>query len=298
MFKKIGESMMSGAAGQKRVPTDFIQNFVFGLPPKEEQNQIVDFLEKQTTQFDELITKSKAQIILLEEKRQATINQAVTKGLDPSVPMKDSGVEWIGEIPEEWEVRRFRTICQLRQGLQIPISERFDKLESNRLPYITTKSLHANQFDDFIENPSKRVVCYENDVLLGRTGNTGEVVTDIHGVFHNNFFLIDFDKKIIEKRYLVYFLELDSVSKHILLLAGTTTIPDLNHGDFLSMQFIKPKTIAEQQQISDFLDKQTTQFDELITKSKAQITLLEEKRQALITATVTGKIDVRSEVVA
>ena len=82
MFKKIGESMMFGAAGQKRVPTDFIQNFVFGLPPIEEQIQISEFLDKQTTQFDELIAKSKAQITLLEEKRQALITATVTGKID------------------------------------------------------------------------------------------------------------------------------------------------------------------------------------------------------------------------
>ena len=82
MFKKIGESMMFGAAGQKRVPTDFIQNFVFGLPPIEEQTQISEFLEKQTTQFDELISKSQSQIKLLQGKRQALITSAVTGKID------------------------------------------------------------------------------------------------------------------------------------------------------------------------------------------------------------------------
>ena len=114
---------------------------------------------------------------------------------------KDSGIEWIGEIPEHWEVMRLRRLCRLRQGLQIPISDRFDEQGPNLLPYITVKSIHAGQFDQYIENPSDRVICYENDVLLARTGNTGEVVTNIHGVFHNNFFAIDFDNKRIDRDY-------------------------------------------------------------------------------------------------
>ena len=88
------------------------------------------------------------------------------------------------EIPEEWEVLELRKLCKVRQGLQIPISDRFSESGVNRLPYITVKSIHSGKFDDFIENPKKRVICNENDILVTRTGNTGEIITNIKGVFH------------------------------------------------------------------------------------------------------------------
>ena len=97
----------------------WLHNFQIILPSYDEQTQINDFLQKETTQFDELIAKSQSQIKLLQEKRQALINHAVTKGLDPTVPMKDSGVEWIGEIPEHWEVKKLKHLVkQTKDGIK------------------------------------------------------------------------------------------------------------------------------------------------------------------------------------
>ncbi len=115
--------------------------------------------------------------------------------------------------------------------------------------------------------------------------------------FHNNFFAIDFDNKKTDRDYLVYFLEQKNMKENILLLAGTTTIPDLNHGDFLSLVITVPP-YEEREQISEFLQKETKNLDDLISKSKQQVNLLQEKRQALIISTVTGKIDVRNGVAA
>ena len=94
---------MYGAGGQKRVPDDFVRNFLHPFPPSEEQRAIAAFLDRETARIDALMEKKQRQIELLQEKRAALISHAVTKGLDPTVPMKDSGVEWLGKIPAHWQ---------------------------------------------------------------------------------------------------------------------------------------------------------------------------------------------------
>lgn len=207
--------------------------------------------------------------------------------------MKDSGIEWIGEIPEIWKLLKFRRICRLRQGLQIAQEKRFYENSTNRLPYITIKAINAGanyHAQEFIESPNNRVICYPDDVLLARTGATGEVVTDVHGVFHNNFFVIDYDRKKIDKNFLVWYLKNNNLKKRILLMAGTTTIPDLNHDDFLVLPIIVPKH-EEQKQIADYLDIETIRIDSEIQKNQKLIKLLKEKRQSTINQAVTKGLD-------
>ena len=259
------------------------QSFFF--PSYEEQTQISEVLDKQTTQFDELITKSKKQITLLEEKRQSMINQAVTKGLDPSVPMKDSGVEWIGEIPEGWEVKKLKFVTSCLDDKRIPLKA--DERNPGTFPYYGASGI-VDYVDDYIFD--ERLVCFSEDgenlrsrqlpisfIIEGKVwvNNHAHVLKPIN---YNHGFL-------------VYFLNSINITP---FLEGSTR-SKLNQSSMNNIPLPNPP-LPEQQQIEDFLKKQTTQFDELITKSKKQITLLEEKRQALITAAVTGKIDVRGTV--
>lgn len=278
------------------ITQESIANFSMIVPSLSEQQTIVSFLDHETSKIDALIEKKQLFIELLEEKRATLISHAVTKGLDPNTKMKDSGVEWIGEIPESWDIKPFRRICSVNQGLQIAQSERFYEPIDTRLEYITIKSIHnKNAAREYIENPPKSVVCHQNDILLARTGATGEVITNQEGVFHNNFFLIKYNSKKVYRDFLVYYLKNKLIKSFILLLAGTTTIPDLNHGDFLSVPFISP-SFKEQQSITNFLDRETEKIDTLINKISIQIEKLKEYRTALISAAVTGKVDVREEV--
>jgi len=196
---------------------------------------------------------------------------------------------WFGkyeEIPEEWNVLELNQLSKVRQGLQIPISDRFNESGKNRFQYITVKSIHSNKFNEYIENPSKRVICTENDILFTRTGNTGEIITNIKGVFHNNFFLIDFDKKKLIKDYLVTSLKQHKIQGIIKSLAGTTTIPDLNHGDFFRLKITVP-TILEQQKISSNLSN----IDELITSTQKVIDQTKSLNQGLMQKLLTRGID-------
>jgi len=296
-FISIVDSSTYGAK-MPRASWDFIGDLPVLLPTEAEQHAIAAFLDRETGRIDTLIEKKERQVELLQEKRAALISHAVTKGLDPDVPMKDSGVEWLGKVPEGWDIMTFRRVCRLQQGLQIAQSNRFGENGPNRFEYITIKSIHASNTTiskEYIENPTRSVICTTDDILLARTGATGEVITGQNGVFHNNFFKIIYDRKIVDKNYLIYYLSNTQIKKHFLLMAGTTTIPDLNHGEFLSTHFISPD-IHEQQNIINFLNNETRNIDTLIDKIEKSIEKLREYRTALISAAVTGKIDVREGV--
>jgi type I restriction enzyme S subunit len=265
------------------------------LPNLDEQEHILNFLDYETAKIDTLIEKQRRLIELLKEKRQAVISHAVTKGLNPTLPMKDSGVEWLGEVPEHWILMHFRRITHLQQGLQIPQENRYSEEGESRVEYITIKSINAGVdriHKEFIYSPSARVVCNEKDVLLARTGATGEVVTNVSGAFHNNFFKINYDENKITRDYLVYFLKVNEIKNHLVMLAGTTTIPDLNHGAFLGTLICLP-SITEQNAIVSYLENKSKGFQKLEERTNKAIELMQERRTALISAAVTGKIDVR-----
>ncbi|KTD54251.1 EcoKI restriction-modification system protein HsdS [Legionella sainthelensi] len=192
----------------------------------------------------------------------------------------------LGLIPENWELKTFKDICFVNQGLQIPIEKRKKHPSLFSKVYITIEYLNKAKEVEYIEEFSPSVCCSENDILMTRTGNTGIVITDVTGVFHNNFFKINYDKKIIIKEFLVYYLKQDKIKRIILNKAGTSTIPDLNHKDFYSLPISLPPTKAEQSAIAKVLsdaDAWIQSLTQLIAK-KRQI------KQGAMQALLTGKI--------
>ena len=139
-----------------------------------------------------------------------------------------------------WKMNTFGDICTVRQGLQIPISKRLTEYEEDSYEYITVQYLHGGKEKEYIKSPKESVKCTKDDILMTRTGNTGMVVTNVEGVFHNNFFLIDFDRERFEKDFLVEYLNLDLIQADITRRAGTSTIPDLNHGEFYKIKVFEP----------------------------------------------------------
>ncbi|MBO1531456.1 restriction endonuclease subunit S [Psychrobacter sp. F1192] len=191
----------------------------------------------------------------------------------------------LGIIPDDWQRVKFLDVMKVRQGLQIAISKRLKEPTETSKEYITIQSIkQAQQSREYVERPSERVICTKDDVLMTRTGNTGIVVTDIEGAFHNNFFLMDFDKSKIDKTFLVNYLRSPRVQHLILTKAGSSTIPDLNHKDFYSIEFPLPP-LPEQQKIAKILstwDKAIDSTERLIDNSKQQ-------KKALMQQLLTGK---------
>jgi type I restriction enzyme S subunit len=179
---------------------------------------------------------------------------------------------------EDWAIDRFENLTKINQGLQIAISNRFTKPLKDGHFYITNEFLkEGSKTQYFIVNPPETVICNKDDILMTRTGNTGEVVTGVKGAFHNNFFKIKYDQKIIDKNFLFYFLKSDAIQKKIIQLAGVSTIPDLNHNDFYQIKFAFPN-IIEQQQIGTYFQS----LDKLILKSQDKLSKIENLNKTML----------------
>jgi len=290
----------------KHLSLDQVNNIYFAIPSLEEQQQITSFLDQKTAEIDELINKKEILIDYLENYKESVVNEAVTKSklgnkyinkdgeLVDEIEMKDSEVEWLGDVPKYFTLATMRRISRINQGLQIAINDRFEKYVSDGFKYITVKYINSNKKEDlyYINNPSSEVICDQDDILYARTGATGQVVTNVNGVFHNNFFKVAYNKRKIKKEFLFTFLSLDKFREKILLLAGTTTIPDLNHNDFLDMEVLLPP-MEIQDEIIDYLDNKTTKIKSLIQKTNESIEKYKEYKKSLIFEAVTGKIDLR-----
>lgn len=288
----------SAHLGRWRLPTEAFNEIIYPLPSLEEQVKIADFLDHETAKIDNLIEKQQQLIELLKEKRQAVINHAVTKGLNPDMPMKDSGVEWLGEIPSHWEMKRLAYLGSARNGLTYS-PENISDQESGILVLRSSNIQNSSLcFDDNVYVDSiipEQFLVKENDLLIcsrngsrNLIGKNALISKDAEGMAFGAFMAI-FRSKI--NTYIFWVLNsplFDYQSGSFL----TSTINQLTIGNLNSMKIPVP-TLEEQKEIARYLSKKNDEFITLINKVKNSITLLQERRTALISAAVTGKIDVR-----
>ena len=284
-----------------RTDVDDILNAQIPLTSDQEQTQIVNFLDQKTRQIDELIRIKERRIELLQEQRTTLINQAVTKGLDPSVEMKPSGVEWIGEIPAHWEVTQIKQVALFIGGYSefgsesytdggIPIFRigdvtQFIKIEQvKRVPTQQVKRLKQNQ------------VCHGDTliVMIGRrAGESTYYAFDYPSILSAQVAGLRATKA--DSKFLFYFIHSASFLNTIIPLFFGATRDNISKTALMRVKIPFPPD-REQIQIANFLDHKTKQIDELIATEHRKIELLKEYRQSLISEAVTGKIDVRSEV--
>lgn len=272
---EVMKSINFPVGNHKRYYISQYQDLEVKTPPLNEQNKIAEILSS----VDEEIKKVDQEIKKIEELKRGLMAELLTKGIEHKKFKKEK----IGNIPEKWSFLRMKDVCTVRQGLQIAISKRFKDIGKNRYKYITLKNIKEGIYE-YIESPKESVICKKDDVLMTRTGNTGVVVTGIEGVFHNNFFLVDYNRKIIDKVFLVYYLRSKKIQDIILDRAGTTTIPDLNHGDFYSIPFIMPPKV-EQEKISEIL----ISIDSKIEINKEIKNKLAELKKGLTQDLLSGK---------
>lgn len=274
--------------------------FNIALAPFEEQQVVANFLDNATCKIDTLIQKQQNLIELLKEKRQALISHTVTKGLNPDVKMKDSGVEWLREVPEHWESVCLKWIAKIYSG-GTPDKTNLSYWEEGTIPWIS--SGEVNQF--FITEPTTYITeeAYEKSsakwipknalvMALAGQGKTKGMVAQL-GIMttcNQSMAAIVLSEKVSE-RFIFWWLT--SNYEKIRNLAGGDLRDGLNLdiiGSIVCPYFL----LSEQQQIANYLDNATCKINTLISKAQQAIELLKERRTALISATVTGKIDVRS----
>ena len=273
-------------------------------PPHSEQFQIANFLDRKTEQIDELIHIKERMVELLQEQRTALVHETVTKGLDPNVEMKSSGVEWIGDIPKHWQMKRLKYVTEfIKNGTTAT------QIESGETDYpvtrIETISTGEINFDkvgyvnywDGIENYRLRL----GDILLSHINSLAmlgncAMLEDSACLYHGMNLLRIRSNSLVDNRFLLYWLKSSPANQLIKSFAkfaiGQVSISITNLKE-IPVGYPPP---VEQTQIVNFLDHKTAKIDELRSNEQRSLELLKEYRQTLISEVVTGKLDVRSEV--
>ena len=294
--------LVTGIREGQNIDTNKFKESLLFAPSFEEQTAIAHFLDYKTAKINRFIRKKKQLIKLLNEQKAAIINQAVTKGLNPDVKMKDSGIEWLGEIPEHWEVTKLSAICSLIRGNSaFKKDELLPQGEYVALQY--GKTYKVNEVNDdfhFYVNEEfykdSQTVNYGDVIIV----STSETMEDLgHSVFYNRHDVgllggeqisLKPNSKLIDGKYLCFCSNL--FTKELRKYATGVKVYRFNINDLKTIYTPTP-TIQEQQQIVSYIEAELTRVDRTISTIEKEIALVEEYKTALITEAVTGKIDVR-----
>ncbi|HBM64713.1 restriction endonuclease subunit S [Stutzerimonas stutzeri] len=283
---------------------DDLMVFPVLLPTKSEQTQIARFLDHETARIDALIEEQQRLIELLKEKRQAVISHAVTKGLDPTVPMKDSGVEWLGDVPAHWVVSKIGFRARLQGGFAFSA----DMFTTVGVPVVKMNNLKrgvlelseaAYVSEEFCD---ERFALHVGDVLFGMSGSIGPtgslgnyaVVSecDIPAMLNQRVGRFVLSTEEVHPGFMTCVLCSRHFNEQVQLLVTGTAQFNISSEQVESCLSVFPP-VHEQAQIAHFLVQETSRFDTLLSEAENGIALLNERRSALISAAVTGKIDVR-----
>lgn len=272
-------------------------NLDIPYPSNIEQQKIADFLDKKCAEIDKLIELQESMIEKLKEYKQSVITQAVTKGLDPDVPMKDSGIEWIGKIPEGWEVVRIKDIGSFRNGVIYSPEDLVDEgngtlvlrssnIKDGKLVLEDNVYISATIKDNLMVKKGDILICSRNGskALIGKNAIIDRDINAAFGAFMMIF-------RCKNPKYTYYILN-SEVFAYYLGSYLTSTINQLTGKNFGNMQIIYAKDIQTQHQIADYLDKKCAEIDDLIKLKEQKIEKLKEYKKSLIYEYVTGKKEV------
>ncbi|MDM9652148.1 restriction endonuclease subunit S [Pseudomonas wenzhouensis] len=302
------ESRAKPAINQASISTDSVRALPALIPPSFEQTQIARFLDHETAHIDALIEEQQRLIELLKEKRQAVISHAVTKGLDPTVPMKDSGVEWLGEVPAHWQVGALKHFISPVPGAikTGPFGSHLKSEDMKEGPYkvFNQRSVIDADFsagDNFISEEKfaelRGFTAFPGDVLVTTRGTIGRaaILPDNAevGILHPCLLRVQVDESKITSSYLCRLIQESHLLKTQLSLMSNSTTIEVIYSETMANLLIPVPPITEQAQIAAFLDDVISKFGALTSDANESVRLLQERRSALISAAVTGKIDVR-----
>ena len=301
-FMDIATAAMTGAGGLKRVPAEIVNTYSLATPDFSEQTHITNFLDHETAKIDTLIEEQQSLIRLLKEKRQAVISHAVTKGLNPDAPMKDSCVEWLGDVPVHWSSGRLTYQVDLLVDGTHHSPESYP--EGSHL-YITAKNIKEHGFDfsniSYISSSDHKEIysrcsVRKNDVLYIKDGATAGIamINDLEEEFSllSSVALIRPRKNTLLPEYLKHHLNASVFKDEMLnrLSGGAMTRFTI---DSISRFNILIPSLEEQKKIVEHIEAIESKMNVLIGEAEQAIRFIQERRTALISAAVTGKIDVR-----
>lgn len=290
----------SSQLGRWRLPKDEFYDFPVPVPPVEEQQRIRAFLDCETAKIDTLVAEQARLIALLKEKRQAVISHAVSKGLDPGAPMKESGIEWLGEIPSHWETFALKRGVKLTAGYAfpsdafcdqgIPVVRIGDIMSDGTVPMTSPKYLPI----EYSERHNQYLVS-DGDAVMAMTGATvgkaGRYRCNYPSLLNQRVCKMAGHGQI-DHSFMLQILESSAFKEHIQLHAIGGAQPNISETGILNFVAAIPP-IREQQEIVDYLTLTLKDFGNLEASAQYAIELLQERRTALISAAVTGKVDVR-----
>lgn len=254
-----------------------MRNIHLALPSVSEQTQISNFLEQETTRIDTLIAKQEKLIELLEEQRKSIISHAVTKGLNPNAPMKDSGVEWLGNVPEHWKIGRLKNLLSINNGSDY---KEFEVANSeNSYPVYGSGGVFTY---------SSKYIYDQESVLLGRKGTINKPLYVTSPFWAVDTMFYSQVKQGVHGKYVYY----QALGFPYDRYSSNTALPSMTQTDLLNLSVAIP-SVSEQIEITQFLDNENTKFDKLIGTQSQLIEKLKEYRASIISHAVTGKIDVR-----
>lgn len=280
------------------INADQFDNIKTIVPPKLEQQQIANFLDRKTTEIDELIDKINDEIEKLKQYQSSVITRTVTKGLDPSVPMKDSGIEWIGEIPETWEVPKLKHLLlePMKYGATESGVSYSDKLP--RYIRITDITLDGNLKDtgklSLTEQQAKNYILDDKDILFARSGATVGKTFFYRSFMGKSAFAgylisVKIDGKKLDPKWVYYFTQTTSYMTWINNVFSQSTIQNISAEKYSNLPISMTYDIKEQRRIVDYLDNKVSQIQNIIKSKQQQITELTEYKNSLIFEYVTGK---------
>ncbi len=280
-----------------------IDNCVFIIPPAYMQKKIADYLDTKCAEIDDLIIAKEKTNALLKERRQSLIYEAVTKGLDPTVPMKDSGIPWLGQIPESWTTWRMKHLAE--SPLQYGANATGIEYDSDLPRYVRITDITD---DGHLRNEGKQSLPYDiaadyllvdGDVLFARSGATSGKSFYYHESDGNCCFagyLIRFraDKNKVNSKLLYYYTLTQAYEQWTQQIFIQATIQNISAEKYNNLIFAIPATMEEQNQIVRFLDAKCAEIDQIISANENTVQRLKEYRQSLIYEAVTGKIEVEN----
>jgi type I restriction enzyme S subunit len=289
--------------GIPHVDGQYVRSLVLLTPPINEQEQIVKYLDDKTSIIDKLISTKERKIELLKEQRSSLINQIITKGLNPNVKMKDSGVEWIGEIPESWNLISIKHLVstKITDGPhETPI------FVDNGVPFLSVESVQDGKLDfnkkrGFISVElnniySKKCLPKRDDVLIVKSGSTTgkSTIVETDELFNiwSPLCMVRSNKNKIIPRFTFTSIQSNYFRKFIEIGWSFGTQPNIGMGVIENLKLVVPTNIKEQQEIVEYLDTHTKEIDDLVQLEQKKIELLKEYRQSLISEVITGKIKV------
>jgi type I restriction enzyme S subunit len=292
----------------KHLSSTQVMKLRFPVPPTQELEQIVTFLDHETAKIDTLIHEQKRLIELLQEKRQAVISHAVTKGLNLNVPMKNSGVEWLGEVPAHWDRTLVKHCCFINDGNhgeEYPKGEDFTDDSERGVPFIRggnlenmTVTTDGMLYITAKKNKSMRKGRLEvGDILFVNRGEIGKLAVvppSMDGAnLNSQIAYLRVIKNFIQPNYLLLYLSSDTIKAEVEAASEGSVLTQYPISYLESINVPVPP-LKEQNQISEYLNTQLRSFNILISGCLSGMKLLTERRSALISAAVTGKIDVRN----